>query len=456
MLRPSGSVFGPLLFIVKVDSPSKRLNCIPGLQHGLFANDFTIVCTSSDLNAIQRTVQQGLSCVTNWSAEKAEYTLFGARDTNLLYLRIGETVLKEVYTPKLLGLTMQPHKGLSKHARSVKAAADTRLMQLRAVVSPEWGPDREKLRAFYLVLVRAKIFSLSDRERLERVQAQAAHIMTGIPKAANWEDAMREAQLKSINDVVNRRVLEYYLRLKAKETTHAQLFDSIFQLEHLAHVRLAMVQLLYSTIDCPEKTHDVTVMWLARRFHFNTNEPGGLKADELEKDKKVHTMRRVQLFKDYDYQVWTDGSVVLDVSSGAGALAYTKEGKREKVVLGAGSLVCSDRAECVSMDAGLKMLADVIELSKMHRTRVVVVFTDSLSLLMALSTGPTVVEDAILRRIWNLILSIVRLRVSANFQFMFLHFEVPRNEAAEKEAEQGSAKPQSYPAWITDIVTGVW
>ncbi|RHW72721.1 Reverse transcriptase (RNA-dependent DNA polymerase) [Trypanosoma brucei equiperdum] len=197
---PQGSVHGPLLFIVKVDSPSKRLNCIPGLQHVLFANDLTIVCTSSDLNAIHRTVQQGLSCVTNWSAGKAEYTLFGARDTNLLYLRIGETVLKEVYTPKLVGLTVQPHKGLSKHARSVKAAADTRLMQLRAVVSPEWGPDREKLRAFYLVLVRAKIFygiaswwsdsSLSDRERLERVQAQAAQIMTGIPKAANREDAV--------------------------------------------------------------------------------------------------------------------------------------------------------------------------------------------------------------------------------------------------------------------------
>ncbi|SCU69883.1 uncharacterized protein TEOVI_000145200 [Trypanosoma equiperdum] len=30
-----------------------------------------------------------------------------------------------------------------------------------------------------------------------------------------------------------------------------------------------------------------------------------------------------------------------------------------------------------------------------------------------------------------------------------------RNEAAEKAAEQGNARLQSYPAWITDIVTGV-
>ncbi|KAH8615399.1 hypothetical protein ERJ75_000590900 [Trypanosoma vivax] len=119
-------------------------------------------------------------------------------------------------------------------------------------------------------------------------------------------------------------------------------------------------------------------------------------------------MRRVQRFRDFDYQVWTDGSVVLDVSSGAGALVYPKEGRREKVVLGAGSLACSYRAECVAMEAGLKRLVEVIELSKTHRTRVVA-FTDSLSLLMALNTGPAAVEDAILRRIWDLILRIVRL-----------------------------------------------
>ncbi|KAH8617256.1 hypothetical protein ERJ75_000393800 [Trypanosoma vivax] len=98
-------------------------------------------------------------------------------------------------------------------------------------------------------------------------------------------------------------------------------------------------------------------------------------------------MRRVQRFSDFDYQVWTDGSVVLDVSSGAGVLAHPKDGRREKVVLGAGSLACSYRAECVAMEAGLKRLVDIIELRKTHRTRVVA-FTDSLSLLMALSTGP--------------------------------------------------------------------
>ncbi|KAH8611090.1 putative Reverse transcriptase (RNA dependent DNA polymerase) [Trypanosoma vivax] len=333
---PQGSVLGPLLFIVTADSLSKRLNCIPGLQHGFFADDLTIVCTSADLSEIQQTIQQGLNCITilsktccvEVSAEKTGYTLFGARDTNLLSLKVGETALKEERAPKLLALTMQPHKGLSKHVMCMKAEANTALLQLREVASPEWGPDREKLRAFYLALVQAKMCygvaswwfdtSMSDRERLERVQTQAAHIVAGIPKAANREDALREARLKPINEVAHRRALEYYLRLKVKGPVHAKVADSIFPPEHPIHVRLAKAQHLYSIIDSPKKTHDATVLQWARRVHFNITTPGSLKADAPEKDKKVHTMRRVQRFRDFNYQVWSEGSVVPDVSSGAG------------------------------------------------------------------------------------------------------------------------------------------
>ncbi|KAH8605822.1 hypothetical protein ERJ75_001583800 [Trypanosoma vivax] len=143
----------------------------------------------------------------------------------------------------------------------------------------------------------------------------------------------------------------------------------------------------------------------------------------------------------------------MHVSSGAGALVHPKEGWREKVVLGAESLACSYHAECVAMEAGLKRLVDVIGLNKTHRTRVVA-FTDSLSLLMELSTGPAVVEGDFGTNS-DLILRIVRLRVSVNFQFVFSVCGVPRNEAADKAAEHGHTKPQSRPAWATDIVAGV-
>ncbi|KAG8342841.1 hypothetical protein ERJ75_000092400 [Trypanosoma vivax] len=165
------------------------INCIPVMQHAFFADDLAIVLTSTDLTELQQTDQQGLDCITNWSAEyymevsaeKTDHTLFGARGTDLLSLKVGETMLKEMCAPKLLGLTIQPHKWLSKHELSMRPGANTRLKQLRAVALPRCGPDREKLRPFYLALAQAKMYygvvswwfdtSLSDCEQLERVQA---------------------------------------------------------------------------------------------------------------------------------------------------------------------------------------------------------------------------------------------------------------------------------------------
>ncbi|KAH8619514.1 hypothetical protein ERJ75_000163500 [Trypanosoma vivax] len=176
--------------------------------------------------------------------------------------------------------------------------------------------------------------SLVDRERFERVQAQAAHIVASILEAENREDALREARLKPANEVAHRRALEYFLRLKAKGPAHAKVAESIFPHVRPNHIGLATVQDLYGTINGPEKPHDATALQLARRVHFNATAPGGLKADAPDKNKKVNTMRRVQRFREFDYQVWTNGSAVLDVSSGAGALVHPKAGHRDKVVLG--------------------------------------------------------------------------------------------------------------------------
>ncbi|KAG8344621.1 hypothetical protein TRVL_04559 [Trypanosoma vivax] len=194
---------------------------------------------------------------------------------------------------------------------------------------------------------------------------------------------------------------------------HAKVAQSIFPHEHPFHVRLAKAQRLYRGIGSAKKPHDAKVLQWARLIHFNVTAPGGLKADAPEKDKKVHTMGWAQRFSDFDHQEMTDGSAVL----------------------GAGSLSCSYRAECVAMEAGLERLVDANSLTRHAGTRVVE-FTDSLSLLMALDAVPAGVEDAILRRICDLILHIARLRLSLNFQFVFSHYGVPRNEAAYNAATQ--------------------
>ncbi|KAH8609952.1 hypothetical protein ERJ75_001152100 [Trypanosoma vivax] len=106
------------------------------------------------------------------------------------------------------------------------------------------------------------------------------------------------------------------------------------------------------------------------------------------------------------------------------------------------------------MEAEPNRLVNAIAVSKARRTRVAE-FVASLPLLMALGAGPAKVERVMLRHAWDLMLHIVRLRASVNFQFVFSHFGVPCNEATDKATEQGNTKPHSHPAWSADVVTGV-
>ncbi|KAH8606223.1 hypothetical protein ERJ75_001533400 [Trypanosoma vivax] len=174
-----------------------------------------MVSTSADLSEIQRTIQQGLGCSTRCSSEcyvevsavETEYKPFGAQATKLLSLKAGEDAHHMLgRAPKLLGLAVQPHARAAKHVMCMKAAPGTRPLQLSAVAAPKRGPNREQLRAFCLALVQNKMChgvapwwfdtSLSDRERLERVRAQVAHIVAGIPKAFDREDGLCEARLR--------------------------------------------------------------------------------------------------------------------------------------------------------------------------------------------------------------------------------------------------------------------
>ncbi|KAL7710958.1 hypothetical protein N2W54_004153 [Lotmaria passim] len=82
-----------------------------------------------------------------------------------------------------------------------------------------------------------------------------------------------------------------------------------------------------------------------------------------------------------------------------------------------------------------------------------VIVTDSYSLLMALQTGPTTVEEGILRRIRTPILRLINRRVRLSFQFVFGHCKLTRNEDVDKLAKACMASDATSRAWITDLVT---
>lgn len=105
---PQGSVLGPLLFIITMNTLSERLKAIPGLERAFFADDLTIMASGTENRNIEKTLQTALDCVEAWarshfmelSVPKTHYTLFGTSHYDQLHLTINGVAITVLTVPK--------------------------------------------------------------------------------------------------------------------------------------------------------------------------------------------------------------------------------------------------------------------------------------------------------------------------------------------------------------------
>lgn len=96
---PRGSVLGPILFIIPMNSLSKALNTVEGVKHTFFADDLNIFVKSRDTAFIENRLQTALNTIASWtrrhfmewSAPKTFYTLFRSPVQDGLSLNIDGT-----------------------------------------------------------------------------------------------------------------------------------------------------------------------------------------------------------------------------------------------------------------------------------------------------------------------------------------------------------------------------
>nr|CAJ16761.1 hypothetical protein Tb10.v4.0050 [Trypanosoma brucei brucei TREU927] len=143
----------------------------------------------------------------------------------------------------------------------------------------------------------------------------------------------------------------------------------MFLPSHPIHTHLHSVSHLYEEMDRQEKPYTASAVQLAGRLYFTTA-PNGLHSDASDIEKKRHVMQRVRGLKEYNYQVFTDVLMILDESSGSGAIIYPGQGKVVKVKKGAGRLACSYRAECVATEAEFMKLKTIIKINESRKMKV--------------------------------------------------------------------------------------
>lgn len=134
-----------------------------------------------------------------------------------------------------------------------------KLAKLRAVASPEFGPSRETLRAFYLALIQAKVLyasgawwfhpSVSNNKTVEALHTRPAHVIAGVPMSANRTDILKEARLHPLHEVATERALEYYLKATKRGGLGKIYASALFRAGHKINSRLQHVASSYTSID---------------------------------------------------------------------------------------------------------------------------------------------------------------------------------------------------------------
>ena len=153
---PQGSVLGPLLFLIYINDISDKLKCTTRL----FADDSSLIASSTDINIVERDVNTDLENLSKWASDwavtfnpqKTEVMLFTNRSlTNYPNIIFDNTQLSFVENHKHLGVYINSKGKWDKHIDYIinKCARLLGLMR-----SMKFKMSRMSLNKMYLSYIR--------------------------------------------------------------------------------------------------------------------------------------------------------------------------------------------------------------------------------------------------------------------------------------------------------------
>ena len=233
---PQGSVLGPLLFLIFINDIA---NDMLGLGR-LFADDTSIGHTAHDENTLKNMINIDLKYIQKWSRRwlvklnpsKTDIMVFNANNQqNDLTFDFNSTLIQTVNTHKHLGVIVSCDCKWTKHINTIIERASKQLNILRKL---KFKLNRQYLQNIYITFIRPILEYGSEvwdncgavhSDRLEKVQTEAARIVTGLTSYASldsiycetgWEKLTVRREVKKLNlfyKIINNEAPEYLSRV---------------------------------------------------------------------------------------------------------------------------------------------------------------------------------------------------------------------------------------------------
>jgi len=274
---PQGSILGPLLFIIYVNS----LSDIVSSKLVMYADDTTLLCSSNDPESLQTELNDNLGKIANWfsankltlNIKKTKFMVFG-NNHNLhkfenISLKYNDDVVERVDSFKYLGVTFDPKLTWNNHVNNICSTVSKRIGVIRKVKF-YLPPCTLKLLANALVMPHldycSSVWSNCNTEFLHSLQVQhnrLARVLTNADIRTRIDDLMKSLNWTRLNERWNAQLL--ILLFKCLKGTAPMYLSSQFDFTHNSHSHGTRSQTFNSLIVPKWKT-----VYGKKTFHYRT------------------------------------------------------------------------------------------------------------------------------------------------------------------------------------------
>ena len=222
---PQGSILGPLLFLLFINDIVKDIGC----NIRLFADDTSLFLVVENPDTAAELLNLDLDKIMAWAKRwlvrfnpvKTEAFLASRKVLKPIHLPLlmDGTQILEVDSHKHLGIIFQKDLSWHKHIVYVKDKAWSRVNAMRKL---KFDFDRKSLETIYTTFIRP-ILEYADtvwdnctqyeKEELEKIQNEAARIVTGTTKLVSIEELNKETKWETLEERRRKHKLTLFYKM---------------------------------------------------------------------------------------------------------------------------------------------------------------------------------------------------------------------------------------------------